>query len=333
MAAVYRGAPAILKAGARDAAAIILDLLLPPSCALCGISGELLCETCAARMRESKEAALDWPRAWFRCEFCERCRRCDHCARCELWREARPITPEHVRECTICRLPCRRCDADLERENEEQTVCPECRARRTAACGPQYFPPQIPLLRSAFRYGGAVQQLILALKYEGLRTLAAALVEAAPATRLPNPSRSDVIVPIPMKARDARRRGGNHAGALAAALGARIGVPAEGKLLRRSKKRTVRQASISASGRDAAARWDVVERRWENVYGAFEAPADIDGARVLLVDDVATTTATLQSAAMELRAAGAASVEAWALARRESARAKAIDGGIWDDFL
>ena len=283
-------------------------------------------------MRKSKEAALDWPRAWFRCEFCERCRRCDHCTRCEFWREAKPITPGHMRECSICRLPCRRCDADLERENEEQLVCPECRARRTAACGPQYFPPQIPLLRSAFRYGGAVQQAILALKYEGMRTLAAALVEAAPATRLPNASRADVIVPIPMKTRDARRRGGNHAGALASALGARIGVPADGKLLRRSKKRTVRQASISASGGDAAARWDVTEQRWENVYGAFDAPANIDGARILLVDDVATTTATLQSAAMELRAAGAASVEAWALARRESDRARTPDGGGWDDF-
>lgn len=315
---------------------MILDLLLPPSCALCGIAGERLCGVCVGRMRESREAALDWPRAWFRCEFCERCRRCDRCAGCELWREALPITPDHVRGCPICRLPCRRCDADLERENEERAVCPECRSRRIAPCGPQYFPPQIPLLRSAFRYGGGVQQAILALKYEGMRTLAAALVEAAPATRMPNPSHADVIVPIPMKARDERRRGGNHAGSLASALGTRIGVPVNGKLLRRSKKPTVRQATIRSDGGNAAARWDVVERRWENVYGAFEVPAGasagIAGARILLVDDVATTTATLQAAAMELRAAGAASVEAWALARRESDRPGAIDGGVWDDF-
>ena len=216
----------------------------------------------------------------------------------------------------------------MKLENEEQAACPECGARRVTACGPQYFPPQLLLLRSSFRYAGTAEGAILALKYQGVRKLAEPLVDAVPAPRLPNRSGLDVIVPVPMKARDRRRRGGNHADAVAAALGARIGAPVNRELLTRSKKRTVRQATITGgSGGDGV---EVVERRWANVQDAFEVPdraaGEVAGSRVLLVDDLATTTATLQSAAIELRAAGARSVDAWTLARREADRA-----GLFDD--
>ena len=312
-----------------------IDLALPATCALCGMAGDWLCGQCAGKLPASREPLLDWPGTRFRCEFCERCRRCDQCAQCRLWRDGRPITREHVEECPICRFPCRRCEASLKRENEEQAACPECGARRVTACGPQYFPPQLLLLRSSFRYAGTAEGAILALKYQGVRKLAEPLVGAVPAARLPNRSGLDVIVPIPMKARDRRRRGGNHAEAIAAALGARIGAPVNRGLLTRSKKRTVRQATITG-GSNGGDDVEAVERRWANVQDAFEVPdrvaAGVAGSRVLLVDDVATTTATLQSAAIELRAAGARSVNAWALARREAERAGLFDDGEGDEF-
>ena len=196
--------------------------------------------------------------------------------------------------------------------------------RRVTACGAQQLRPQLELLRWAFAYEGAVRELIWALKYQHVRVLAEPLVEAAAARqRLPSGVRIDAVVPIPMRGIDARRRGGNHADAIAEAVGGRIGLPVLRDLLRRSRKRTVRQATITGGGDvlDADGIAELRARRWANIRGAFEVRperrAEAAGMRVLLVDDVATVTATLQSAAQALRQAGAEHVEAWALARND----------------
>ena len=60
---------------------------------------------------------------------------------------------------------------------------------------------------------------------------------------------------------------------------------------------------------------ELMEARRANVRGAFRAVRRFDGARVLVVDDVMTSGATLTEVALALRAAGALSVENLVLAR------------------
>jgi predicted amidophosphoribosyltransferase len=93
-----------------------------------------------------------------------------------------------------------------------------------------------------------------------------------------------------------RSRGYNQSERLARALGARLGLPVRADLLRRGRE-TSTQTALTPDARRA------------NVAGAFVAGGPVTG-RVVLVDDVFTTGATLLAAAAALAAAGAESVEA-----------------------
>jgi ComF family protein len=110
---------------------------------------------------------------------------------------------------------------------------------------------------------------------------------------------ADVLVPVPLHSRRRRRRGFNQAEAIARS----IGLPSRA-LLRRVRA-TPSQTDLPAA------------RRHANVRGAFRLAwrADVTGLRVVLVDDVCTTGATLESCARVLRDAGAADVRAVTAAR------------------
>jgi predicted amidophosphoribosyltransferase len=101
-------------------------------------------------------------------------------------------------------------------------------------------------------------------------------------------------------------RGGNSPDVVAQRLAAELGVPTRPTLLAR-RRRTAPQASLPPS------------RRKGNVRGAFRAArhADLPGARLLLVDDIMTTGATVNEAAKTLSKAGAAAVAVAVLARAE----------------
>lgn len=148
---------------------------------------------------------------------------------------------------------------------------------------------------------------MLTLKYAGVRRAADTLVEQAgdQALRV----EADLIAPIPMTAWRRRARGGNHAEHLARALSERTGLPFAPHLLERRGLRS-KQQSRAAS---------IAERR-ANMRGAFRVPHPdaVRGSTVLLVDDVATSMATLESAASALLAAGATAVDAWTATREES---------------
>lgn len=165
-------------------------------------------------------------------------------------------------------------------------------------------PPSLRQLRSGFVYDGPARSLVLALKYHGAVAAADALVARAPARAV----RSDVdlIVPIPMTAWRRRARGGNHAERLARAVARQYGLPLAARLLARRGWRAKQQAR--------SANW--IERR-ANMRGAFRVCEPVNGRTILLIDDVATTLATLESAAAALLAAGAAAVDGWTATREQ----------------
>jgi competence protein ComFC len=114
----------------------------------------------------------------------------------------------------------------------------------------------------------------------------------------------DLIVPVPLHSKRRRERGYNQSAILAHSLGRSIGLPTDERaVIRRSH--TLPQVGLT----DA--------QRIKNVQGVFtcEHPDRIAGKRILLVDDVMTTGATVRSASRALLAGSALRVSVLTLAR------------------
>jgi ComF family protein len=113
----------------------------------------------------------------------------------------------------------------------------------------------------------------------------------------------DLIVPVPLHARRQRVRGFNQAALLAQQIGSQREIEVRERLLRRVRY-TKPQIGLTPA------------ERKENVRRAFAAECgSLDGKRILLIDDVYTTGATMTSAASALLNAGATAVSAYCLAR------------------
>jgi predicted amidophosphoribosyltransferase len=139
--------------------------------------------------------------------------------------------------------------------------------------------------------------VVAALKYRGVRGLAWALAEvAAPAAALlpAGDGANPTLVPVPLHGARRRSRGFNQAELLAQLLGARLGWPVIGSVVRR-RRATPQQAKIASD----------LRRRRANVDGAFAAvPAPGPSACAVLVDDLATSGQTLAAAARALQGTG-----------------------------
>ncbi len=173
-------------------------------------------------------------------------------------------------------------------------VCPACRA------GPRPY----RRLRAAYQFVGPLRDAVHAVKYQGLTVAIPLLVAGMP---VPDVAADlEVVTAVPMAGRRRRRRGYNQAEEIAQALARRLDCAYDGRALRR-----IRPTPQQARQPDVAAR-----RR--NVAGAFRAdPGRISGRRILVVDDVTTSGATLEACAQALLDAGAVSVDAWTLARED----------------
>jgi ComF family protein len=187
--------------------------------------------------------------------------------------------------------------------------CPRCAepARGGAICRRCLRAGQRVLssLRAACRYEGAVRNAIRRLKYSRVRlfaVLAAQLVAADLATR---PLSADLVVPVPLSDRRQRERGYNQSELIARELAGLGVLPAPVPAALERSRDTRPQVELPRSA------------RLENVRGAFvcERPELVAGRRVLLVDDVSTTGATLEACAASLIQAGAARVLALVVAK------------------
>jgi len=172
--------------------------------------------------------------------------------------------------------------------------CPACRQRRLEIDG-VYAP---------FRFEGPVRLAVHLLKYQNMKALAPTLAGFMASHIRLHPLPVEAIVPVPLHRARLRHRGYNQAELLAYVLGQDMGLPVNPGWLERDLPGPSQARATSR------------EERWHNATGAFRAKEAINGKRVLLVDDVCTTGATLSSCASALKGGGAAQVWGLTLARK-----------------
>lgn len=177
-----------------------------------------------------------------------------------------------------------------------------------SACSPEHvpLPPNLRLIagtEALHAYDGPLARAVAALKYSGEIQLAGPLGRLlAGSAALASPW--DRIAPVPMHPWRAVLRGYNHAALLARWAAHHAGQPRRlaPRLLRRLR------ATPPQAGLDAPARRD-------NLAGAIGVRLPVAGLRVLVLDDVTTTGATLGACIAALRDAGAREVAGLALLR------------------
>ena len=210
--------------------------------------------------------------------------------------------------CASCRsvgeLLCSQCRQKINWVIEP--VCSRCGRPQSeyidqcSSCSQDPLPLQ--QVRTATFYDGPVAEVVKQFKYEGYFGLASPLAElmlaAWPRWKQP----VDLVIPIPLHAARQRERGYNQSELLARVLKSHLDWQVEPAGLKRVR-RTRPQVGLN-----------MAERR-TNVSGAFIAEAAlVQGKKILLIDDVHTTGATLVAAAEVLLDAGAKSVSAYCLA-------------------
>jgi ComF family protein len=162
----------------------------------------------------------------------------------------------------------------------------------------------LTLAVAAFGYRGPVRRSLAALKYTGASRLAPILASAAgPAlARLLSISGQATLVSVPVHRERLRERGYNQAELIARALAKDVRLPVAALLER--VRPTTKQHRLDRAARLA------------NLRGAFRvATSEPMPSGVVVVDDIITTTATVEACASVLREAGVAEVYGFAIAR------------------
>jgi ComF family protein len=200
--------------------------------------------------------------------------------------------------CSSCRdrLPritspiCPRCGIPQPSE----TLCPSCVSCQQVIDG----------IRSSFRFGGVIRQAIHQLKYRNLRAITGTLAELLGDYLATNPVPGEVLVPVPIHQKRLRERGYNQSELLSRELGRIIKLPVMADCLTR-QKHSLPQARTTS-----------ISERWSNVAAAFACyDHRLKDKQIILIDDVATSGATLDACATALKTAGASSVWGLTIAR------------------
>ena len=274
-----------------------------------------------AKLLANASAALPqrvaaWLHAWFEetggalasvflpagCRLCERlltgASRLPICAECL---ESFSVITDPV--CDLCGLPLER---TVENAAETEPSAPAPGKTPALCIGCRADPFHFDRARSFARYEDSLVRAIVLLKFEEMDPLADWFADrlAETARRYTNEMKADLIVPVPLHKIRRRERGFNQAELLSKRLAKRLRIRHEGVLLVRKRPRPDKHLLTSHERREA-------------VRGAFAtlAGSQVDNRRVLLVDDVMTTGATLDACARALREAGASSVHGLTVAR------------------
>lgn len=215
-----------------------------------------------------------------------------------LW--ARLLTACFQCRCVGCKawgtLPvCARCAETLPRFSPD--ACPRCMGdlRPCPLCNER---PPFERVHALAPYEGLIRLAILAMKFDRRPEVADWLGDRL-ADSLPSLDADWILVPIPLSPERLAERGFNQAELLAQRIrGRRV----ETRWLRRTRSTPSQVGQAKAE-------------RWQSLAGAFEASPKAQGRRILLVDDVLTSGATLSWAAHALKNAGAVEVRAVVAAR------------------
>lgn len=227
---------------AERASRLVLDLLFPPQCALCGSAGFLLCAECTDA-----------------------------------------LVPADGRRCPSCWMPLTR-----------GAACQHCTERQ----------PAFLSIRAAFVMEAGARRLAHELKYEGMTALAEPMATLM-ASQI-DAEVADLVVPVPLHRSRERSRGYNQAALIAKHLASSSGLMFDARAMRRTRPTTPLAKTMRREERRAI------------VEGAFTAEAPrVPDRRVLLIDDVVTTGATLDVCAEALLAAGATDVRCLTWARAD----------------
>ena len=199
---------------------------------------------------------------------------------------------------------CARCRARIRRL--EEPLCRRCGAEVESArneCGCRTRLKSLARLRSAAAYEGPLELALQRFKYRGWRRLAGPLAQLMAERLVIEGLSAACAVAVPLHGSRLKQRGFNQSELLARELRRRLSLTKPpGELVRT-------RATPPQVGHD---------RRWrlDNVRGAFEwRGAPLEACAILLIDDVATTGATLEACAAALRAGGSGPVMGVSVAR------------------
>ena len=222
------------------------------------------------------------------------------CAVCDALLDE-PLSGCVCRTCCRSILPitppiCDRCGDPIARQNQSliptpQSLCSRCHAGASA----------ISRARSVGEYEGTLREIIHALKYSRRHSLARPIAERMRQRGSELLEQADCVVPVPLHWRRRHQRGFNQSQMLARHLGP----PVVEALFRRQHTRP--QVELAADVRHSNVANAFALRRW---FGSRVA-----GRRLVIVDDVSTTGATLEACARVLKEGGASEVYALTAAR------------------
>jgi len=209
------------------------------------------------------------------------------------WRDVRCCCVHDLLEGFLTLISPSRCAGCDEPSESTGVFCYSCTALVERASGAS----------AVFEYGGPVAHAIQRFKYDGRSELGAVLASWMVEHAEHWAGKVDAVVPVPLHWQRRRARGYDQAALLARPLARSLGVPVLLRGLRRVRN-TPSQVDLPHA------------ERQRNIAGAF-APWRLSGVRrVLLVDDVRTTGATLRAASAALKAGGVAQVQPFVLAAR-----------------
>lgn len=197
---------------------------------------------------------------------------------------------------------CEHCRTDLPWHSS--SACPVCAlpnpgGERCGAC--LKHPPAFDATRAILDFDFPVNALLRRYKYAGFLAIAE-IMGTLLAEQIQNENWPDLVIPMPLHPSRLKERGFNQAVEIARIVCGRTGLPLERNACSRIRT-TPSQAGLP------------LQARRKNLRGVFACNLDLSGRRVVLLDDVMTTGASLDELARCVKDAGAAHVACWVVAR------------------